>query len=584
MKRVQVRRALAWLRGLARGHGRHVVAYVGCALAAAVIALPLAAERAVERAHFTDDLGTLPVEVTLTHNGHSQLDTGLLGRIYWARTGAYGFGARARLTGPPEAGGTLASYVDSKFLQTNTALINDPDVVVHAYSAKFVEALRNQLVLVELVAAIIGGAVLTAVIPWSRLRDVPRSHVVVAGALLVVVGTAVSGAVAVTLFREWPGSRPVTGDHPMPGLARLSFGSPQTLEVAEQIQPFVAKNVERTEERTHRYEHLTQRSFARSLRQKIAALTPRPHETLVLAEADPQGSFVGIRVRSAIYEELAEALGQDAVSLRTISGDITSNGTVAEASYVEAEGKVSGDVPTAAAAGDHDSTVTWKQLDDAGIEAPDLGTREVGGLRVSVANDREHKTLFGGMVTNPSGVTEQELGARLREKVGDDARIVLLHQPDAVAGYLGLDNLDEVRELTASRTTPIDDGIPDQPPGIVDIGHLHELDGPWVLWNTDGNEVTWTVVDQLGTAGGVENHPTFNRFSTPVSMPLKAISMRLQYVDTRSQLMTGYATVVCDVKGRCSVSRRTDVGLPGGLPGRLTSAGRGPDQSPPRDR
>ena len=45
-------------------------------------------------------------------------------------------------------------------------------------------------------------------------------------------------------------------------------------------------------------------------------------------------------------------------------------------------------------------------------------------------------------------------------------------------------------------------------------------------------------------------------------------------------IMTGYATVTCDVQGRCSVSRRTDVGLPGGLPGRLTSAGRGPERSP----
>ena len=581
MKQVQVRRALAWLRGLARGHGRHVVAYVGCALAAAVIAAPLAAERAIERARFSDDLGTLPVEVTLTHNGHSELDTGLLGRIYWARTGSYGFGAHARLTGPPEAGGTLASYVDTKFLQTNTALINDPDVVVHAYSAKFVEALRDQLVLAELVAAIVGGAVLAAVIPWRRLRDVPTTHVVVAGSLLLVVGTAVSAAGAWRLFQDWPGSRPVSGDHPMPGLTRLSFGSPQTLEVAEQIQPFVAKNVERTKERTDRYEVLTRRSFARSLREKVAALTPGEHETLVLAEADPQGSYVGVDVRTALYRELFKALGRDAVSLRTIAGDVTSNGTVAEASYVEAESRVSGEVPTAAAAGDHDSTVTWKQLDDAGIKVPDLGTKDVGGFRVSVANDREHKTLFGGLVTNTSGISEQELGARLRDEVDDDARFVLLHQPDAVAGYLGLDNLDAVRALTASRTAPVDDGIPDLPPGVVDFGHLHELDGPWVVWNTDGDQVTWTVVDQLGTAGGVENHPTFNRFSTPVSLPLKLLSMRLQYVDTRSGLMTGYATVTCDLQGRCSVSRRTDVGLPGGLPGRLTSAGRGPEGPPP---
>ena len=119
-----------------------------------------------------------------------------------------------------------------------------------------------------------------------------------------------------------------------------------------------------------------------------------------------------------------------------------------------------------------------------------------------------------------------------------------------------------MRDLSTSLTVPSEDGVPDVPPGTVDIGHLHDLDGPWVLWNTDGDEVTWTVVDQLGTSGGVEEQPTFNRFSTPVSLPLKDLSFRLQYVDVDSGLQTGWATVVCTPAGRCRVSARTEVGLP----------------------
>jgi hypothetical protein len=166
-------------------------------------------------------------------------------------------------------------------------------------------------------------------------------------------------------------------------------------------------------------------------------------------------------------------------------------------------------------------------------------------------------------VSNGSGITERDLGARLREEVDpDEAGIVLLHQPEAVAGYLGVDDLDTVRGLTGSLTVPYDDGVPDVPPGTVSVGHLHDLDGPWVLWNTDGDEVTWTVVDQLGTSGGVEERPTFTRFSTPVSLPLKDLSVRLQYLDAESGLQTGFATVVCDPAARCRVSRRTDVGLP----------------------
>jgi hypothetical protein len=107
------------------------------------------------------------------------------------------------------------------------------------------------------------------------------------------------------------------------------------------------------------------------------------------------------------------------------------------------------------------------------------------------------------------------------------------------------------------------------------VGHLHDASGPWVIWNTDGDEVTWTVVSQLGTSGGVEENPTFNRFSTPFSAPLKDVSIRLSYVDEGSGLQTGYASVVVDTSGRVTVLDRVDVGLPGG-------PAEDPDASAPR--
>ena len=126
---------------------------LACALAAALIALPVAVERAVEQVRFSDHLGTFPVEVGLCHDGRSTLDTGLFGKVFWGQTGAYGFGAFARATGPPEAGGTLASYVDPKFIQANVALIDDPDRTVDAYAAELSSGLRQHVLLDELLAA-----------------------------------------------------------------------------------------------------------------------------------------------------------------------------------------------------------------------------------------------------------------------------------------------------------------------------------------------------------------------------------------------------------------------------------------------
>jgi len=103
---------------------------------------------------------------------------------------------------------------------------------------------------------------------------------------------------------------------------------------------------------------------------------------------------------------------------------------------------------------------------------------------------------------------------------------------------------------------------------------------PRVLAEPDGPQVSWTVVDQLGTAGGVENRPTVNHFSTPDSAPLKPLSVRLQYFNTKSGLQTGYVSISCGTEGDCTVSDRVDVGLPGGEPQILEAQLRDPNRSP----
>lgn len=565
-------------RGLQRWPGRRgrdaLVTLVLCFLAAAIVAAPVALVRAIEGVRFEDQLGTLPVEVSLCHDGRSTLDTGVFGKVFWDRTGAYGFGAYARASGPPAAGDTLASYVDPAFIEANVLFIRDPDSVVTAYAAEMRTALQDHVLRDEVVATLVGGTILFLLIPRRRMRDVSRAHTAVASVLLVSLSLGLSTLAAAQDFADWECNTEPGAIFAVPGMDNPTFSSPQMSEIVAQVQPFVEKNTRRIDQAADRYEQAAIASLATALPQ-AGGLTPRDGEKVVLAEADPQGSFVGVQVRTAMYDALTDVLGEEAIALRTISGDVTSNGTVAEATYVKAEAKVGAGIPVAAVGGDHDSEKTWAQMADAGFALPNLSTVEVGGLQVSGAHDSEHKTLFGGSVTNPSGVSEQELGQRLRDKVGDRTGVVLLHQPSALAGYLGTESLTDLYSVVndaTHRTTPYDDGLADLPPGTVNIGHLHDPAGPWVLWNTEGESITWTVVDQLGTAGGVENAPTFSRFSTPVSPPLKPIMVRLQYVDVDSGLQTGYATVTCGLDGACSVTARVDVGLPGGQPRSLAGS------------
>lgn len=543
--------------------------FLVCGVLAAVLFLPIALQQSVERASFDDRLGTFPVTVSLAHNGQSTLDTGVVGKLYWERTGVAGFGASLRSTGPPEAGGDLTSYVSSEFLQANAAFIDDPAQVARVYGEELRDRMLGTLLVAELLAALLGGVLGSVLV--SRYRSgVPRTQrrlrFAVPVTLFAVLLTA-SLALAGSMFARWDGNASVGTTYPMPGVEGLSFSSPQTREIAVQIEPFVQKNSDRIAERSAAYRAAAAESAETELPIHADSLTPREGEVVVLTEADPQGSQVATRMRTELYPLLIDVLGEDSVVLRTIAGDVTSNGTVAEAEFVEREARALPDVPVVAVKGDHDSDDTVTQLRSNDVTTPDLEVVEAGGLKVAGAADPAFKALFGGLVTNPSGITEPELGEALREVVDEeledgDPVSVVLHQPRAAAGYLGIGSTSELDELVGNETAPVDDGIPDLPPGLVTVGHLHDASGPWVIWNTGTDDVTWTVVSQLGTSGGVEENPTFNRFSTPFSVPLKDVSIRLAYVDEESGLQTGYASVVVGTSGEVTVEDRIDLGLP----------------------
>lgn len=567
---------------------RWLGAFAAYALVAAVVVLPLAAERAVEHASFHDRVGSFPVQVTLARNGTTTVDTGVLGQLYWHQTGTAGFGLHLRSTGPPVAGGTLSSYATPKFLRANAAFVDDPDAVADLYAGELREQVVAAVSRYEAVGAV-GGGLLLMVLFRGGAPPVPRRlrSRTSRGAIrtsYALVAVALSMAVAWQFLGAWSGARPGGSSHPMPGEPRLSFSSPQTREIAQQIRPFVDKNTARIRERTDRFVATSSDSLGATLPMYAATLPPHAGERVVLSEADPQGSQVATRARRVLYPLLEELLGEDSIAVRTISGDLTSNGTVAERDFVRAETEASGDIPAVVVKGDHDTRTTVAQLDELGVTNLHLEVEEVGGVHIAGAADPAFKALFGGLVRNPSGITEAELGGALREVVDDfveadetaDAEAepddpigvdVLLHQPRAAAGYLGTNSTGDLAGAVGRETTPYDDGIPDVPPGMVNIGHLHDAGGPWVIWNTDGDQTTWTVVSQLGTSGGVEENPTFNRFSTPFSAPLKAISVRLAYVNAETGLQTGYASVVIAPDGTVIVEDRVDVGLPGGEPG-----------------
>lgn len=525
-----------------------------------VLAAPIssfqAAEHSVETASFKDHFGAVPVELGLQHNGTSTLEGGIFGQVHLYETGIFGFGLNARPNGPPEGGGTLASYIDPEFVQRNAEAVGNVDSVATSYAAEAKDevidnALQRELVYSAVLGIIIWGGVTSRYKGKEHTKPV---HWRLSAAALVGA-TAVSAGGAAWQFDRWSDKQVITESYRTSQWPNVSFSSRETLELARQVVPAWEKNKERTKAEADQFIIEATSSFDVEILGHITELQPRAGERIVLAEADTQGGVIGTSVRTYAYSRIIEEIGSDAFIARVIAGDFTSNGTVGEAGYTKIEIAASGEIPTIVSLGDHDTGYTEQQLDDGGALTPDLETVEVHGIGITGATDPERKSLFGGLVENETGVTETELGETMRTVIETDSSdIAAIHQPEAAAGLLGVSSISEVLDDTRDVVT-----LDIDPPAslkILLVGHTHTAMKPKVIMRSDG---TTMVLDQLGSANGVENRPLLSRFSTPDSAPLKEMMVRLHYIDEITLQPTGYITLSWSTDGQSTISERTDL-------------------------
>ena len=90
------------------------------------------------------------------------------------------------------------------------------------------------------------------------------------------VATALSVGAAGGLFAAWDCNNAPGTVYTMPGVDHLSFGSPETREIASQVKPFIDKNTRRIKAEGRAYEDAATRSFTSALARRGADLRPRP--------------------------------------------------------------------------------------------------------------------------------------------------------------------------------------------------------------------------------------------------------------------------------------------------------------------
>jgi hypothetical protein len=188
---------------------------------------------------------------------------------------------------------------------------------------------------------------------------------------------------------------------------------------------------------------------------------------------------------------------------------------------------------------------------------------------------KQGQLFSASTITRPGydGVSEADAGRALLEAMQQaHPTIGLAHEPYAFAPILDVHVSHDAmtRWFAAGRRTAdsdtganADDGVPDIPASAVAYGHWHRRFYYRVAGNTDG---TWTVVMELGTAGGASPKLSLSYFSTPQTIPGKEASAAIVVVNKKSNLVTGVQEVTTRRSGEVSVGPRHPVGSPDGQP------------------
>jgi hypothetical protein len=552
-----------------------------CLLGGLVAAFPLALVHTLTSTRVQDDVGIVPATLSLAR-GHSALQTGLLGgTIYDSDLTRYGLGVTVTLDGPPGDLGKIHSLGSPELKRAEkvyTSMFDDPDSLKAGYSDAIRKALTRNFVGMEVAAGLSLGAAAFVISLFSGEGAQRRTSVVALGALLLL-----STGYSVHRYLGWQQENAIPSPtYPVQilqgtALADARADNQTTAVLIDNIVPLAQRELEREREENQEF---VQRAYATidDLVSKGAIAVPGPGETACLLLSDAHANADMISVYRHLVEQLDKRYGAGTLDVTFFDGDQT-YGSAAAKTSVDAMAKITPEeFPVV---GNHDSQLTIEQMNDAGIHILNGPAQQTDNGITAVGVTDPQLTKQGALfaadnIARPGyeGESEADAGRKLLEAMQKaHPTIGLAHEAYAFGPILHLDDVsrDTMSDwFAAGQTLPdpdsgadVDDGVPDIPAGAVAYGHWHREFDYRVAGNSDG---TWTVVMELGTAGGASPKLSLSHFSTPQTIPGKEASAAMMIVNDKSHLVTAVQQIATVRSGEVSAGPREPVGSPDGQP------------------
>lgn len=493
-------------------------------LVSLLLAAPLATIWGVGRTKITDYLGPNRTTIAVDYSGETRVDLGPLGNAYLPMS--YGpVGLSISVSGiRGEQGGD--SLLSQQTLQAYLNLYNEPREAMSGIAQRLrQDAIRHGIAAeIVLVLVMIGWTqrkrfLSPRLVELSRSRNATLSYIV-----LLTVTTSV--VVAPTHTHPQPARYPVTAAEGT-RFAGLTVDSPALDDLIDRGSKGLSTLVDRQDKAVDKFVH---QATAGLKKHKDRLAEAEPNEQRIFGFSDLHCNVA----MSKVWKRLVKWTDPSA-ALST--GDDTDNGTAVERSCITQESKMLGDRPFINAPGNHDSNkTTGDQQRSVGTKVLDGKITEVDGVRYLGDADPEHNPPFSIERVHERSETESEMGERMvKTATGRNADVIMMHQPRATAPVI-------------HRKNP--------PARLVTWGHLHEEEGPKVIYHDDGS---WTVAMQMGTAGGKAN-PTITSVSTPFSTPRKSADSYFYFRDQATGLITGVQPVHVLPDGKVKIDHRINTG------------------------
>ena len=464
---------------------RLAAAFAAYCAVSAVVAAPIAAEQAVEHLQLRgpDRLGAgrgLAPAQRLLHRRHRRARAPVLGadRCRGVRRPRRGDRARRRPVGRWRPTPVPAS--SARTPRSSTTPTRWPAPTATSCSP----AVRHRFLVSELVAALAGGL---AAAPRSAARTTAARQLAGArswpGRRCSSWSPPAPRPHCAWLFARWEGSTDPEQRYAMPGIDALSFSSPQTLEVARQIQPFLTKNNDRIRARTRRLRGRRRRLArhrARRARRRPGAAGRRARRP---RRGRPPGQPRRHRGAGARCTQLLQdVLGEDAVRpahhlRRRHLQRHRGRGRLRRRRGRRRRRRPRGRGQGRPRHRHHRRAAQRQRRASSPTSTP---TRSAASTS-SRGQRPAFKTLFGGLVVNetrPERGRARRAPARARSTTRTARWSCWSTSPRPPPATSGSTSLSELDDAIGSETTPRDDGIPDLPPGIINVGHLHDAMPP----------------------------------------------------------------------------------------------------------